>query len=118
MDRCRRPTTPQLLSKTRFLRGRAEKKRSAAKDGGALDARRRKRFNTHDYYEADPSDRRSLCIMNQTERRLHNRNPQARGCLSRLKCGNGSMDCGIRPVHCWEEENDRNAENDEDSQNS
>lgn len=56
--------------------------------------------------------------MNQTERRLNNRNPQARGYSSRLKCGNRSIDCGIRPVHCWKEENDRNAENDEDSQNS
>jgi hypothetical protein len=93
-------------------------KGSAAKDGAALDARRRKRFNTHDYYETDPSDSRSLGVMNRTERRLNNRNPQTRRCSSRLKCGDGSIDCGIRPVHCREQENHSNAENDKDGQNS
>jgi hypothetical protein len=90
---------------------------SAAKDHAAIDRRKRVRLNAQDDYEILPSWRRNLGALNQSECRPNDCNSQARGCLSRLKCSDGSIDRRIWPIDCRKEENECNAQNHKDCKN-
>ena len=99
-----------------FLTGTA-RKGSAAQDGVAIDVAVRYSISAQDNRSPHASQGWNPQITKKSERCLNDGYTQPCGCLSRLECGNWSVDCGIWTLDGWKEKNGRDAQNSQNGDN-